>query len=77
MTYEYKKQVSIDSLLGVHERHEITCPRINPLQFDTENASKAYKVELDFDPQHLKLNLKELFVAMNDLDQWSKGVLTF
>lgn len=75
MAYEYKKQVSVDSLLGVHGKHEITCPRINPLQFDAECASKTYKVELDFDPQHLKLNLKELFVAMNDLDQWSKDVL--
>lgn len=75
MGYEYKKQVSVDSLLGVHEKHEITCPRINPLQFDAECASKAYKVELDFDPKHLKLDLKELFTAMNDLDQWSKDIL--
>lgn len=75
MGYEYKKQVSVDSLLGIHEKHEITCPRINPLQFDAECASKAYKVELDFDPKHLKLDLKELFTAMNDLDQWSKDIL--
>ena len=75
MGYEYKKQVSVDSLLGVHEKHEITCPRINPLQFDAECSSKAYKVELEFDPKHLKLDLKELFTAMNDLDQWSKDIL--
>lgn len=75
MEYDYKKQVSVDSLLGVHDKHEITCPRINPLQFDTECASKVYKVELDFDPEHLKLNLSELFKAMNDLDKWSNDVI--
>lgn len=75
MEYEYKKQVSLDSLLGVHDRHEITCPRINALQFDTECSSKIYKVELDFDPINLKLNLTELFKAMNDLDQWSAGIM--
>jgi hypothetical protein len=75
MDYEYKKQVSVDSLLGVHDKHEITCPRINPLQFDTECATKIYKVSLDFDPSDLKLNLTELFKAMNDLDKWSTDIL--
>lgn len=75
MEYEYKKQVSMDSLLGVHDVHDITCPRINVLQFYTSNSTKIYEEDLEQDPKDLKINLKELFKAMDDLDKWSNDII--
>jgi len=71
----YKKQVSIDSLLRVHERHEITCPLINPLQFEGHCATRIYKVDIDYNPKDLTVNLKELNSAIDDLDKWTSGVI--
>jgi hypothetical protein len=75
MTYDYKKQVSVDSLLGIHDRHDITCPKINVLQFNPRSSTKIYEEDLEQDPKDLKINLTELFTAMNDLDTWSNQVI--
>ena len=70
-----KSQVSLDSLLNVHEIHEITCPLINALKFEGAYASKNYKVELDFNPHHLKVDVTNLLKATNDLNTWSHDIL--
>jgi hypothetical protein len=75
MGYEYKKQVSMDSLLGAHDVHDITCPRINVLQFYPRHSTKIFEEDLEQDPKDLKINLTELFKAMNDLDQWSSDIM--
>lgn len=71
----YRKQVSIDSLLGVHEKHEITCPLINPLQFEGHCATRIYKVDIDYNPKDLTVSLKELNNAIDDLDKWTNGII--
>jgi hypothetical protein len=68
-------EVSYDQLLGVEFLHPITCPMINPLKFSGLMSSKIYKVEIDYDPSELKVRLKELLLAMSNLDSWSKGLL--
>lgn len=75
MGHDYKKQVSVDRLLGVHDVHDITCPRINVLQFSSRNATRIFEDDLEQEPEALKVNLTELFKAMYDLDQWSNDII--
>jgi len=72
---EYKKQVSVDALLGIHQKHEITCPKINILQFDRRNSTKIYEEDLEQDPQYLKVELFELLTAINDLNTWANDIV--
>lgn len=75
MGQDQRKQVSVDRLLGVHDVHDITCPRINVLQFSSRNSSRIYEEDLEQEPEELKINLTELFKAMYDLDQWSNDII--
>jgi hypothetical protein len=75
MGHDHKKQVSVDRLLGVHDVHDITCPRINVLQFSSRNSTRIYEEDLEQEPEELKINLTELFKAMYDLDQWSNDII--
>lgn len=75
MSHDQKKQVSVDRLLGVHDVHDITCPRINVLQFSSRNATRIFEDDLEQDPESLKVNLTELFKAMYDLDQWANDII--
>lgn len=75
MAYDYTKQVGVDSLLGVHQVHDISCPKINVLQFTPRNASRIYENVIEQDPKDLKVDLTELFKVMNDLDKWSEDII--
>lgn len=75
MSHDHKKQVSVDRLLGVHDVHDITCPKINVLQFSSRNATRIFENDLEQDPEALKVNLTELFKAMYDLDQWANDIV--
>lgn len=75
MAYDYTKQVGVDSLLGVHQVHDISCPKINVLQFTPRNATRIYENDIRQDPNDLKVDLTELFKVMNDLDKWSDDMI--
>lgn len=75
MEYEYKKQISYDTLLGVQDNHPITCPLINTLKFTGDCSSKIYVVGLNYYPKHLKVNTADLLDTMNALDKWTNGLL--
>lgn len=68
-------EVSYDQLLGVEFNHPISCPIINPLKFCGLMSSKIYKVELEYDPEELKINIKELLDSIKSLDNWSTGLV--
>lgn len=75
MNFEYKKQVSIDSLLGIQEQHTATCPIINALQFTGPTSSKIYEVNLDYNPEELKVVIKPLINEMDNLVKWCEDLL--
>lgn len=75
MSFEYKKQVSIDSLMGVQDIHEATCPFINGLKFTGDCSSKIYEVKLDFHPAFMKVEANKLLKAIEDLDKWTNDLL--
>lgn len=75
MNFEYKKQVSIDSILGIQEQHTATCPLINALQFTGPMSSKIYEVDLNYNPKDLKISIKPLTTEMDNLLKWSDDLL--
>lgn len=69
-------QVKKDLIMGIHSTHQLTCPFINSLQFISTKSSKTYVVELNASPSHLYINTNELIESMQDLNTWSKDILT-
>lgn len=70
----YKKQVSVDDLMGVCNDHPITCPFINPLIFNGPMSSRNYEIALDFDPSSLKVNVNPLKKAIEGLEKWAEDL---
>lgn len=68
-------ELSYDQLLGVETNHTISCPEINPLKFSGDMCSKIYKINLDFDPELLYINLLGLRGVTEQLNKWSTGLL--
>jgi hypothetical protein len=75
MNFEYKKQISIDSLLGIQEQHTATCPIINALQFTGPMSSKIYDVNLDYNPRDLKISIKPLIEEIDNLVKWCDDLI--
>ncbi len=68
-------QVKKDIIIGVHSKHQLTCPFINALQFISNKSTKAYTVELSESPKNLYINTSELLESMYDLDKWTKEII--
>lgn len=68
-------QIKNDKLLGIHERHQITCPIINTLIFVGENMTKNYYIGISQNPAKLEVYPYDLIEAIDDLNKWSRDVI--
>lgn len=69
------KQISVDFLIKIPRQPDISCPIIDTLIFMGENASKNYEVDIDFHPEHLKVDTQELSKATAELQDWANGII--
>ena len=69
------KQILTDTLLGLHDIHPFTCPFINPLIFHGKNCSRAYDVDISYNPESLSVYSMDLFKVVDDLNKWVTDVI--
>lgn len=67
-------QIKEDTLLGITNQPQNTCPIINLLIFNSERSSGVIEVDILLNPEDLYLNLNELKDKVSQLHQWAVDV---
>lgn len=69
------KQILTDTLLGIHEYHPFTCPFINALIFQGKTCSRAYDIDINYNPKDLDVYSGELHEVVEGLNKWVTDVI--
>lgn len=69
-------QISSDRLLNIPKQPLNTCPLIDALKFGGQSCSKIYEIKLGNNPANIIINTKELISRIDELENWSKGVIS-
>ena len=49
------KQILVDTLLNLPEKHAFTCPLINALIFYGKNSSHCFEIDISQNPEKLEI----------------------
>lgn len=69
------KQILVDTLLNLPEKHAFTCPLINSLIFYGKNSSHCFEIDISQNPEKLEIYSYDLFEATEDLERWASSAI--